>query len=154
LGSPAAGRFDVDDGSDNPFVRYRRLLWAYRRFAESGRSDGDFVAAVERLDRRVAEIDGRGFRVTPGGPAPGLSDRLGVDLRVKDETGNVTGTHKARHLMGLALHLEAECSFGYLCRKPPIRLNPVALALSRKVMQRGSSRTQTWLAFSHRIYSS
>jgi len=108
LGSPAGRRFDVDDGSDNPFVRYRRLLWAYRRFAESGRSDGDFVAAVERLDRRVAEIDGRGFRVTPGGPAPGLSDRLGVDLRVKDETGNVTGTHKARHLMGLALHLEAD----------------------------------------------
>ena len=107
LGSPAGSRFDVDDGSDNPFVRYRRLLWAYRRFAESGRSDGDFVAAVERLDRRVAEIDGRGFRVTPTGPAPELGDQLGVELCVKDETGNVTGTHKARHLMGLALHLEA-----------------------------------------------
>ncbi|MXV90152.1 MAG: pyridoxal-phosphate dependent enzyme [Acidimicrobiia bacterium] len=108
LGSPAGPRFDVDDGSGNPFVRYRRLLWAYRRFAESGRSDGDFVAAVERLDRRVAEIGGRGFRVTPSAPAPELSKRLGVDLWVKDETGNVTGTHKARHLMGLALHLEAD----------------------------------------------
>lgn len=108
LGSPAGSLFDVDGGSDNPFLRYRRLLWAHRRFAESGRSDGDFVAAVERLDRRVAEIDGRGFRVTPSGPAPELSERLGVDLWVKDETGNVTGTHKARHLMGLALHLEAD----------------------------------------------
>ena len=108
LGSPAGPRFDVDGGSHNPFLRYRRLLWAHRRFAESGRSDGDFVAAVERLDRRVAEIDGRGFRVTPGGPAPELGRRLGVELRVKDETGNVTGTHKARHLMGLALHLEAD----------------------------------------------
>ena len=63
---------------------------------------------MERLDRRVAEIDGRGFRVTPGGPAPELGERLGVELWVKDETGNVTGTHKARHLMGLALHLEAD----------------------------------------------
>lgn len=108
LGSPAGPRFDVDDGSDNPFVRYRRLLWAHRRFTEAGRSDGDFVTAVERLDSRVAEIDGRGFRVTPGGPAPELGGRLGVELWVKDETGNVTGTHKARHLMGLALHLEAE----------------------------------------------
>ena len=116
LGSPAGPLFDVDDGSDNPFLRYRRLLWAHRRFAEAGRSDGDFVAAVDRLDRRVAEIDGRGFRVTPGGPAPGLSKRLGVELWVKDETGNVTGTHKARHLMGLALHLEADAD------SPPRRL--------------------------------
>ena len=107
LGSPPGAPFAPDTGSDNPFVRYRRLLWAHRRFAESGRSDGDFVAAVERLDRRIAEIDGRGFRVTPTGSAPALSRHLGVELRVKDETGNVTGTHKARHLMGLALHLEA-----------------------------------------------
>jgi threonine synthase len=108
LGSPAGSSFDVDGGSLNPFLRYRRLLWAHRRFAESGGSDGDFVAAVERLDRRVCEIDGRGFRVTPAAPAPELSRRLGVELWVKDETGNVTGTHKARHLMGLALHLEAD----------------------------------------------
>ena len=108
LGSPSRDRFDFDTTSDNPFLRYRSLLWAHRKFAESGRGDADFVAAVERLDRRVAEIDGRGFRVTPTGPAPALSKRLGVELWVKDETGNVTGTHKARHLMGLALHLEAD----------------------------------------------
>ncbi|MCY3925499.1 MAG: PLP-dependent lyase/thiolase, partial [bacterium] len=108
LGSPAGSRFEADDGSDNPFVRYRRLLWAHRRFAESGRTERDFVAAAERLDRRVAEIDGRGFRVTPTWPAPELSRHLGVELWVKDETGNVTGSHKARHLMGLALHLEVE----------------------------------------------
>ena len=108
LGSPSRDRFDFDTTSDNPFLRYRRLLWAHRKFAECGRGDADFVATVERLDRRVAEIDGRGFRTTPTGPATGLGDRLGVELWVKDETGNVTGTHKARHLMGLALHLEAE----------------------------------------------
>ena len=107
LGSPAGASFAVDAGSDNPFLRYRQLLWAHRRFAEAGRSDADFVAAVERLDRRIAEIDGRGFRVTPTAPAPALGDRLGVEVWVKDETTNVTGTHKARHLMGLALHLEA-----------------------------------------------
>ena len=107
LGSPAGARHDIDTGSHNPFVRYRRMLWAHRRFVESGRTDADFVAAVERLDRRIAEIDGRGFRLTPTGVEPELGDRLGVELWVKDETGNVTGTHKARHLMGLALHLEA-----------------------------------------------
>ncbi len=107
LGSPAGDLFDVDTAADNPFLRYRRLLWAHRRFTESGRSDGDFVSEVERLDGRIAELDGRGFRVTPTRPASELGDRLGVELWVKDETGNVTGTHKARHLMGLALHLEA-----------------------------------------------
>ena len=108
LGSPAGARYDVDTGSHNPFLRYRRMLWAHRRFAESGGGDADFVATVERLDRRIAEIDGRGFRVTPTSRARALGERLGVELWVKAETDNVTRTHKARHLMGLALHLEAE----------------------------------------------
>ena len=108
LGSPTGGHFDIDTARDNPFLRYRRLLWAYRRFADSGRGDVEFAAVVERLDRRLAEIDGRGFRTTPTRPETRLGDHLGVELWAKDETGNVTGTHKARHLMGLALHLEAE----------------------------------------------
>ncbi len=107
LGSPPDGRFNLDVGSDNPFLRYRRRLWAHHRFAESGRDDTDFVAVTERIDHRVAEVDGSGFRVTPTKPALELGERLGVELWLKDETGNVTGTHKARHFMGLALHLEA-----------------------------------------------
>ena len=39
-----------------------------------------------------------------------LSDRLGFSesggVWVKDETGNVSGSHKGRHLMGLLIHLE------------------------------------------------
>ena len=108
LGSPPHASFVPDGTSDNPFVRYRRLQWAHRRFLEAGRTEQEFVATVERLDRRVAEIDGRGFRVTPTLRARELGEQLGVELWIKDETGNVTRTHKARHLMGLALHLEAE----------------------------------------------
>lgn len=107
LGSPPGATF-VPAGGDNPFIRYRNLLWSHRRFADAGRTDEDFVAAVEALDERVAAVDGRGFRVTPMARAGALGDRLGVDLWIKDETGNVTRTHKARHLMGLALHLDAE----------------------------------------------
>ncbi len=108
LGSPPGASFVPDSASDNPFVRYRSLQWAHGRFLEAGRTEQDFLAAVEALDRRVAEIDGRGFRVTPTLRARPLGERLGVELWIKDETGNVTLTHKARHLMGLALHLEAE----------------------------------------------
>ena len=51
-----------------------------------------------------------GFRVTPFGRDATLSDRLGFSAAggvwVKDETGNVAGSHKGRHLMGVLLHLE------------------------------------------------
>ena len=68
------------------------------------------MALVNRLDSAVAAVDGHGFRVTPftrNGPlsaALGLSDSGGV--WVKDETGNVSGSHKARHLFGTLLELE------------------------------------------------
>ena len=107
LGSPPGADFDIDAEASNPFLRYRRLLWAYRHFTEAGRNEADYAATVTKLDRRVAEIDGGGFRVTPTQAASQLGERLGLNLWVKDETCNVTGTHKARHLMGLALHLDA-----------------------------------------------
>ena len=54
-------------------------------------------------------MDGRGFRETPFGPRDDLAARLGLaggDVWVKDETGNVSGSHKGRHLFGLLVHLE------------------------------------------------
>jgi threonine synthase len=73
-------------------------------------TDRDFVDLVERLDKEVAGVDGRGFTVTPFGRSEGLSERLGFHppggVWVKDETGGVSGSHKARHLMGLAILLD------------------------------------------------
>jgi threonine synthase len=94
----------------NPFVRYRTLFHAWHAARELGWSDAEYVALVERLDAAVAAVDGRGFRVTPFYRAAELSDRLGFSAAggvwVKDETGNVSGSHKARHLMGTLLELE------------------------------------------------
>ncbi|HSP74524.1 MAG TPA: pyridoxal-phosphate dependent enzyme, partial [Gaiellaceae bacterium] len=54
-------------------------------------------------------IDGHGFMATPFARAGELSDRLGFSgaggVWVKDETGNVSGSHKARHLFGVLLYL-------------------------------------------------
>ena len=54
-------------------------------------------------------MDGHGFRATPFFRSPELSDALGFDrdggVWVKDETGNVSGSHKGRHLMGVLIHL-------------------------------------------------
>jgi threonine synthase len=105
-----AAHVPAPDEHANPFVRWRGRLRAWHLARARGMSDADFVALVEDLDARVAAVDGHGFRVTPFAPAVALSSRLGFASRggiwVKNETGNVAGSHKGRHLFGLALHLE------------------------------------------------
>ncbi|MBT5139379.1 MAG: PLP-dependent lyase/thiolase [Acidimicrobiaceae bacterium] len=70
-------------------------------------SRADLVGVIQRLDSAVAEIDGHGFVPTPFGPQPGLCEAIGLSngtqLWVKNETGNVSGSHKARHLFGVAI---------------------------------------------------
>jgi threonine synthase len=84
-------------------------------------TDAEFVALVDRCDRAVAEVAGRGFTATPFGRNDHLSKSLGFGgdggVWVKDETANVTGSHKGRHLMGVLLHLEVAQSLG-LARSP------------------------------------
>jgi threonine synthase len=97
-------------GGDGSFVRYRGLLHSHHRATAAGMSDGEVVELITRLDDAVAGVAGRGFVVTPFGRSARLSDALGFSAAggvwVKDETGNVTGSHKGRHLMGVLLHLE------------------------------------------------
>ncbi len=104
------------DPEANPFVRYRRLLHSYNVARARGMSDQDFVALVRDLNGRVAEVDGAGFQVTPFGRSEPLAKRLGLGpeaaLWVKDETGNVSGSHKGRHLMGILLWLEVAARTG------------------------------------------
>lgn len=90
----------------NPFVRYRERLGSYAAAIEAGWSDAQFVDTVGSLDDAVVAVWGSGFTVTPTTSQPTLATAIGVDgLWVKDETGNVSGSHKARHLFGLALWL-------------------------------------------------
>jgi len=91
----------------NPFIRYRTMLDSYRAARAHGWSDSDFVALVERLDDAVAGVEGHGFVVTPLTKEPALGAAIGLPrtrLWVKDDTGNVAGSHKGRHLFGLILH--------------------------------------------------
>ena len=91
-------------GEANPFIRYRTLFHWYHLARAAGRSDRAIVDDVQRLDDAVAAVDGSGFRVTP----LVWHGRLGA--WVKDETRNVSGSHKARHLFGtlLALHFAGD----------------------------------------------
>ena len=94
-------------GEDNPFLRYRRWLTPYRLARAVGLSDAAWGDMVGELDLRLQAVDGRGFRVTPMTRQPTLASALGLvgDLWIKDETGNVSGSHKGRHLMGVTLYL-------------------------------------------------
>jgi threonine synthase len=108
----AAGASGDDPPSPNPYVRWRARFHAYHRARALGWSDADYVGLVECLDSAVAVVDGHGFRVTPFARSDALSDALGFTAAggvwVKDETGNVSGSHKARHLFGTLLELAVE----------------------------------------------
>ncbi len=84
------------------FERYADRLEANRLAAASGGA----AAAIGELDAAVAAVEGHGFEPTPFAAAPELAAAAGIgdaELWVKDETGNVSGSHKARHLFGVAL---------------------------------------------------
>ncbi len=68
-----------------------------------------YARILERVSGNLLRHEGRAFDVTPLAAAPALAAAIGRSgsLWVKDETGNVTGSHKGRHLMGTLLYLEA-----------------------------------------------
>lgn len=98
----------ADSDETNPFVRYRELLWSWHRWVDSGLDDNDFVAMVHTLDDSVKEVAGTGFVMTPVRWVDSLGEDSQAPAFAKDETGNVGGSHKARHLMGLLLHLAVD----------------------------------------------
>jgi threonine synthase len=104
------------DDEPNPFLRFRRLLHAYHVATSHGLPDDAFCAIVESLDARVAAVDGHGFVETPFARSAELSDALGLSavggVWVKDETGSVGGSHKARHLFDVLLYLEVAEALG------------------------------------------
>lgn len=97
----------TEPASANPFIRYRTRLDSYALARETGWSDAGFASLVERLDEAVAAVEGHGFSVTPLREFPQLAHAIGLDaaLHVKEDTLNVGGSHKARHLFGVMLHL-------------------------------------------------
>ncbi len=97
-------------GEQNPFIRYRERLDSYQGAVAGGLSDERFVDLVGELDDAVKSVDGRGFRVTPVIDGAAVVSDAAPHLRVsvKVDAGNVSGSHKSRHLFGAALHLLVE----------------------------------------------
>ncbi len=132
------------DADDDPFVRYRRRFHSYHAARAVGWTDARYVDLVRELDDAVAEVDGSGFRTTPLVRVPALDDELGLTeggVWVKDETGNVSGSHKARHLMGVMLALRVAESTGAIDPKTPLAIASCGnAALAAAVVARAARR--------------
>lgn len=131
--------------STNPFVRYRTRFHAYHVAREAGWSDGRFVDLVCGLDEAIADVDGHGFRATPIVRSTSLDEELGFDpgagVWVKDETGNVSGSHKARHLMGVMLGLQVATALGLADPDAPLAIASCGnAALAAGVVARAARR--------------
>jgi threonine synthase len=106
VATPDGGQF-VSGNEANPFLRYRALLSPYRLARFLGLPEDAWIEVVATLETQLLAVDGRSFRVTPMLQQPALAKAIASNapLWVKDETGNVAGSHKARHLMGVMLYL-------------------------------------------------
>lgn len=99
--------FPPDAPDSSPMTRFRDLLYVVRAARVRGASDAEVRETIGRLDDAVAGVDGHGFVETPYGPAAGLQAfQEAPGLWIKHEAAGVSGSHKARHLIGVALHLE------------------------------------------------
>jgi threonine synthase len=101
------------------------LAWA--AYAEANGLDRDARSQlVEQTDAAVRRVAGTGFVPTPFGRSDDLSDALGFTtdggIWVKDETGGVAGSQKARHLVTILLHLLAAERIGHLTDRPRLAI--------------------------------
>jgi len=134
--------FPAGDGELNPFVRFRRLLHA----AHLGLPDDELVRLVRSLDSRVAVVDGHGFEITPFFRSAELSAELGFSsaggVWVKDETRNVSGSHKARHLFDVLVYLEVAERIGLAHGRPELAVASCGnAALAAAVVAAAGGRT-------------
>lgn len=106
-------------GEQNPFLRYRERLDSYQAVRAGRLSDERFVDIVGGLNEAVGRVVARvnesmsamtneaGFRITTTFGADSLVADTAPHIRlsVKVDYNNVAGSHKARHLFGVALHM-------------------------------------------------
>jgi threonine synthase len=133
------------DPDPNPFVRYRTRFHAYHVARAAGWTDARYVALVGELDDAIADVEGHGFRTTPFIQAPMLAARTGLTAEggvwVKDETRNVSGSHKARHLMAVLLELRVAEALGAVDPTRPLAIASCGnAALAAAVIARAAKR--------------
>lgn len=101
---------DIDKvESSNPFLSFREQLGVDAFGAAIGLDIATRIEIIASLDAAVERVSGTGFHKTPLQRADALSDAFGFTTSggvwIKDETHNVAGSHKARHIFTELLYL-------------------------------------------------
>jgi threonine synthase len=91
-------------GLDRTFEVFADLISAVRLLGPA-----EYLDLLQGLSERLERFEGQDFSVTPLADGSALSDFLGRtgQLWIKNETDNIAGSHKGRHLMATLLYLEA-----------------------------------------------
>ncbi len=92
---------------ESPYRRFAGRLYAKHLADAQGLED--FDALVTTLEDAIEAVDDRRFRTARPRAEEDLAGMMGMSpgtVQVKDETVGVSGSHKARHLMGVLLTLE------------------------------------------------
>ena len=91
-------------GSRRTFEVFAELMSAKRLLGPARYSE-----RLNRLAEALERLEGRSFDATPLVADSGLAHAIGRSgpLWIKDETGNIAGSHKGRHLMATLLYMEA-----------------------------------------------
>lgn len=122
------GNSDVE----NPFLAFREQL-AVDAFGEAiGLEQSTRESIIKNLDTAIAQVAGVGFHRTPLVRADELSDVLNFSssggIWIKDETHNVAGSHKARHLFTELVYLMMAEYAGRVPWNSPDERPPLAIA--------------------------
>jgi threonine synthase len=100
----------------NPFSIFREFFFVYYL---AQYLNVDYEAILCDINTGLKDIGETIFQVTPIQIIENLKLSQGK-IFIKDETNNVTGSHKARHLMGNILYLEVLVRAGILKNKPKL----------------------------------
>jgi threonine synthase len=113
-------------------LAYREYLAVDAYGAALGLETATRISIIQELDDAVRAVDGTGFIRTPMKRADALSDELGFTpdggIWIKDETHNVAGSHKARHLFTELVYLVMTERAGVAPWKTPSERPMLAIA--------------------------
>lgn len=91
--------------NDHPFFKYRQFISSWCLLGND-----QYLSLLKTVNNNLKKIGEPSFKTTPLLNNSDLEKKLNLrqgSLFIKEETGNVSGSHKSRHALGNLLYLEA-----------------------------------------------
>ncbi len=119
LDGVSMGRYlEIKSDSVNPFIYFKDFFLS-NYIAKKYKIDFDSI--INNIQDKLKGVDEVDFQITPLTSYNSFSN-FKHNLFIKNETGNVGGSHKARHLMGNILYIETLLKAGIIKEKPSLSI--------------------------------